>query len=188
MNMHKTLNPTSDVDRLHIPRKKGDRGLRRVEEAVLWSVGWLENYVKISTEFLLAGARRVDGGLKAWNIVAKNRHKQKLHGNLKVKKLHGQFFSQRTETITERERWLWVKDAFLKRESGSVLFTAQGQAIRMNGNKGPDKPITWMSYKILWDFSVQTDHVIVTRRPDLFVTEQENSNCQIIDLLHMIQE
>ena len=35
-------------------------------------------------------------------------------------------------------------------------------------------------YKILRDFSIQTDHVIEAWRPDLFVVDQERS-CKIID-------
>ena len=35
-------------------------------------------------------------------------------------------------------------------------------------------------YKILWDFSIQTDHVIEARRPDLVVVDKERS-CKIID-------
>ena len=36
-------------------------------------------------------------------------------------------------------------------------------------------------YKILWDFMVQTDHVIAARRPDLIVLDKKNKVCQIID-------
>ena len=35
-------------------------------------------------------------------------------------------------------------------------------------------------YKILWDFSIQTDHVIEAWRPDLVVADKERS-CKIID-------
>ena len=35
-------------------------------------------------------------------------------------------------------------------------------------------------YKILWNFSIQTDHVIAARRPDLVVVDKESS-CKIID-------
>ena len=35
-------------------------------------------------------------------------------------------------------------------------------------------------YKILWDFSIQTDHVIEAWRPDLVVVDKERS-CKIID-------
>ena len=36
-------------------------------------------------------------------------------------------------------------------------------------------------YKILWDFSIQTDHVIEARRPDLFVVDKKDRSCKIID-------
>ena len=36
-------------------------------------------------------------------------------------------------------------------------------------------------YKILWDFSVQTDHVIEARRPDLVVVDKKERSCKIIE-------
>ena len=30
------------------------------------------------------------------------------------------------------------------------------------------------NYKILWDFSIQTDHVIEARRPDMVVVDEKN--------------
>ena len=35
-------------------------------------------------------------------------------------------------------------------------------------------------YKILWDFSIQTDHVIEARRPDLVVVDKKERSCKII--------
>ena len=37
-------------------------------------------------------------------------------------------------------------------------------------------------YKILWDFSIQTDHVIEARRPDLVVVDKKERSCKIIHL------
>ena len=34
-------------------------------------------------------------------------------------------------------------------------------------------------YKILWDFSIQTDHVIEARIPDLFVVDKKERSCKI---------
>ena len=34
---------------------------------------------------------------------------------------------------------------------------------------------------ILWDFSIQTDHVIEARRPDLVVVDKKERSCKIID-------
>jgi len=36
-------------------------------------------------------------------------------------------------------------------------------------------------YKILWDFSIQTDHVIEARRPDMIIVEKKGNKCQISD-------
>ena len=35
---------------------------------------------------------------------------------------------------------------------------------------------------MLWDFSVRTDHEIEARRPDLFIIDKSEKNCQIIDM------
>ena len=36
-------------------------------------------------------------------------------------------------------------------------------------------------YKILWDFTVQMDHGIYGRRPDVIVVQRDKNLCQIID-------
>ena len=36
-------------------------------------------------------------------------------------------------------------------------------------------------YKILWDFNINTDHVIDARRPDLLVVDKKERSCKIID-------
>ena len=33
----------------------------------------------------------------------------------------------------------------------------------------------------MWDFSIQTDHVIKARGPDLVVVNKKERNCKIID-------
>ena len=33
----------------------------------------------------------------------------------------------------------------------------------------------------MWDFSIQTDHVIEARRPDLIVVDKKERSCKIID-------
>ena len=37
-------------------------------------------------------------------------------------------------------------------------------------------------FKILWDFTIQTDHVIQARRPDIVVLDKKAGTCQIIDV------
>ena len=44
----------------------------------------------------------------------------------------------------------------------------------------PESVLENEAYKILWDFGIQTDHVIEARRPDLGLVDKERS-CKIID-------
>ena len=43
----------------------------------------------------------------------------------------------------------------------------------------PESILESRDYKILWDFSIQTDHVIEDRRPDLVVVDKQRT-CKII--------
>ena len=36
-------------------------------------------------------------------------------------------------------------------------------------------------FKMLWDFTVQTNHEIYGRRPDVIVVQKDKNLCQIID-------
>ena len=37
------------------------------------------------------------------------------------------------------------------------------------------------SHKLLWDFSIQTDHLIPARRPDLIIINKRKRICKIVD-------
>ena len=45
----------------------------------------------------------------------------------------------------------------------------------------PQSVLKNQDYKILWDFSIQTDHVIEAQRPDLAVVDKKERSCKIID-------
>ena len=45
----------------------------------------------------------------------------------------------------------------------------------------PESALENEDYKILWDFSIQTDHVIEARRPDLVVVDKKERSCKITD-------
>ena len=55
-------------------------------------------------------------------------------------------------------------------EAGDKCYEHEPQSVLENEN-----------YKILWDFSIQTDHVIEARRPDLVVIDKKERSCKIID-------
>ena len=46
----------------------------------------------------------------------------------------------------------------------------------------PESVLENEDYKILWDFIIQTDHVIEARRPDLVAVDKKDRSCKIIDV------
>ena len=38
------------------------------------------------------------------------------------------------------------------------------------------------THKLLWDFDIQTDHLIPARRPDLITINKKKTNCKIVDV------
>ena len=45
----------------------------------------------------------------------------------------------------------------------------------------PERVLDNEDYKIVWDFSIQTDHVIEAQRPDLVLVDKKERSCKIID-------
>ena len=45
----------------------------------------------------------------------------------------------------------------------------------------PESVLENEDYKILWDFSIQTDHVIQAQRPDLVAVDKKDRSCKIIE-------
>ena len=37
------------------------------------------------------------------------------------------------------------------------------------------------SHKLLWDFNIQTDHLIPARRPDLIIINKKKRTCKVVD-------
>ena len=46
----------------------------------------------------------------------------------------------------------------------------------------PEAVVENDKFKILWDFTIQTDHIISARRPDIVVIDKQEKKCQIIDV------
>ena len=48
-------------------------------------------------------------------------------------------------------------------------------------NHEPESVVENDTCKVLWDFAIQTDHVIEARRPDLILIKKEENTCIIVD-------
>ena len=62
------------------------------------------------------------------------------------------------------------------------------QKLRMNSKskwyEHQPKPVCENdTHKILWDFNIQTDHVIEARRPDMVVVNKSENKCYLIDFV-----
>ena len=137
MTTHNALHPKSNNDCLFIPRKESGRGLQCVKVKVTNS--GLANYVKESRQCLLTAARSVDIDLnepiRENTIEAKMQKKEERAISWEEKMLHGQFL-QKTEEAGNQDRWQWLRNGTLKRETESLTFAAQEHAIRTNVIKG----------------------------------------------------
>ena len=40
------------------------------------------------------------------------------------------------------------------------------------------------SHKLLWDFNIQTDHLIPARRPDFIIINKKTRICKIVDFVY----
>ena len=139
MTMHNALHSKSKIDRLYIPRKECGRGLQGVNKTVKVTHLGLENYLKESKERLLTAARSVDIDLiepiRKTLIEAKKQKKKERTISWEEKMLHGQFVRQ-TKEVGNQDRWQWLRNGTLKRQTESLIFAAQEQAIRTNVIKG----------------------------------------------------
>ena len=46
----------------------------------------------------------------------------------------------------------------------------------------PERVVENESYKILWDTTIQCDHIIAARKPDTVVVEKVNNKAIIVDI------
>ena len=57
MTMHKSLHPRDEVDRLHVPRREGGRGIASIEDSVNTSIHRLEDYIEKHERGLITAIR-----------------------------------------------------------------------------------------------------------------------------------
>ena len=220
------IHPKSDVDRLYIPRKDGRIGLISIEDCVELAIRRLEVYVHGSEERLIQAARgdKIDD-LEATSVLKRSKKEKRLE-DWEEEVRHDQY-SRQTKEVRSDQCWAWLQNRDLKRETESLIVTAQNHSIKTNlvkatidKNQGdsscrvckkadenindivsgcsklapkeykkrhdnlgkivhlklarkcnfeagdkwyehePGSVLENEDYKILWDFSIQTDHVI----------------------------
>ena len=125
MTMHKALHSRDDVDRLYVSREEGRKGLASIEDSVDASIQRLEDYIEKRKGGLITAIRNYT------NYPMDNRmtitRKQKWEG----KQLYGRF-KRKINNISHDKTWTWLKKGNLKRETESLLITAQNNVVKTN--------------------------------------------------------
>ena len=125
MTMHKALHPRDDVDRLYVTRKEGGRGLTSIEDSVNASIQRLKDYIEKHEGGLITVIRNdTDNTMDNRRTITR---KQKC-GEIQ---LHGRF-KRLINNISHAKTWTWLRKGNIKRETESLLISAQNNAIRTN--------------------------------------------------------
>ena len=125
-----TIYSKSDVDRLYIPRKEGERGLISSEDCVELAIRGLEVYVHGSVERLIQTARgdKIDD-LEAANVLKRSKKEKRLEDW--EEKVLLQYLRQ-SEEVRSNQRWALLQNGDLKRETETLIVAAQNQSIKTN--------------------------------------------------------
>ena len=130
LTVHRGLHPRSDVDRLYLPRKKGGRGLKSVEDVVAEEKCSLHYYLGKSGEPLLIAVMGSD------LIVASESKRDFIHRRqterilcYSLKALHGYFMRSWDSNYDEVTSLYWLTKGDLSMETEGLLFAAQDQAL-----------------------------------------------------------
>ena len=104
MNRNRALHPQADVDRLHMKRAEGERGMISVEDCVVRETNSLYNYVENSSKRLLMAVKdeKILGKGAAKEIYDKRKRQYE------EKTLHSQF-ERTTDEIKDKDSWNWLK-------------------------------------------------------------------------------
>ena len=80
-------------------------------------------------------------------------------------KLGQKEYKRRRDNLGKKVHWRLV---------GKCNFEARDKWYELE----PESVLENEDYKIMWDFSIQTDHLIEARRPDLVVVDKKERSCK----------
>ena len=108
-----------------------------VEECIASELRSLHHYIVNSEETLLTAVAKEEGIFKE-QVEGKEEYKKRVDAEKKEEvesmKLHGQF-ERDTKDLKTEESWNWLSKGYLKRETESLITSAQDQALNTNSIK-----------------------------------------------------
>ena len=102
-----------------------------IEECVGLAIRGFEVYVHGREERLIQAARgdKIDG-IEAASVLKRSKKEKRL-GDWEEKVLHGQYLRQ-TKKVRSDQCWAWLQNGDLKRETESMIVSAENQSTRTN--------------------------------------------------------
>ena len=135
MTMYGGLHPKSDVDRMHVKRKEGGRGLISVEQGIREEEYSLGFYVANSEENLIRGvlvAETINTRETITSVEFKRQKAKELKEKWSEKQMHGQLIRETTEKVDKENTWQCLSRGDLKVGTDALLCAAQEQTVRTN--------------------------------------------------------
>ena len=158
MTTQKALHPRDDVHRLYVSRKQGGRGLASIEDTVDASIQRLEDYIEKHERGLITTIR-IDTDITINERITTRKKKGK------GKQLYG-CFKRLINNISHQKTWTWLRKGNLKRETESLLISAQDNAIRTNLIKARiDKTQQNIKCRLCGDRDDTINHIISECNP-----------------------
>ena len=133
MSAHHVLHPRSDVDKLHLPRQAGGRGLLQIRQTIEEEKRVLNDYIKNSIEHALKAVS--DEELLKVNESKSEYHKKELKNcqeRWQGRPLHGQYLQDIKDKTDNDITRSWLKNGELKKKAEGFLIAVQDQALRTN--------------------------------------------------------
>ena len=124
MTMDKALHIWDDVDRLYESRNEGRR-LASNHDSLNALIQRLEAYIKNTAEFWLQWPGTI------LTTQASTEEKYNRQQAWEEKQMYG-YFLRHTCKISHQKTWIWLRNRNIKKETESLLTTAQSKAIRTN--------------------------------------------------------
>ena len=157
MTMYKTLHPRDDVARLFtnvlVSRKEWGRRLACIEDSVDASIQRLVDYIEKHEGGLVTATRNDTDDSKTNRMIITRKQKWE------EKQLYRRF--KRLINISHDKTWMWLRKGKLKRETESILISAQNNAIRTNNIKAKiDNTQQNSKCRLCGDWDETINHVI----------------------------
>uniref|UniRef100_H3ARW9 Reverse transcriptase zinc-binding domain-containing protein n=1 Tax=Latimeria chalumnae TaxID=7897 RepID=H3ARW9_LATCH len=128
LTIHGAFHPKADMDRFYVPRRKGGRGLKCIEDLVFKEWCALCEYLKHSTTpalKLVSKEKTVEKGMRE-NQTDHEDHLMKWE----AKAIHGKW--TKLLKIVDEDSSKWLRTAHLKPPTEALIIAAQDQALHTN--------------------------------------------------------